>query len=277
MLESVSCHVEVQSALLPNPMKVILQNKIYYSVRAAIDLGAIAGLQLAATLFSKASLRIKPRGYPHSFLVRGGTSDPLVFHSVFSKKEYQTPDRKNIDLILDLGANVGYSAIYFARHYPHAKILALEPDRRNFQLLCENVKPYGNIVPIERGVWWRKTKLNVANPKADSWAFRFEESDREGIDCTTIEALLEEYQSEKKIMVKMDVEGAEKEIFQKNPSWPSEIDYLQVEIHGCWKTVFDALSAYDYSASISGKNIVVKISRPARSPQPSPQSVAIER
>jgi len=220
-------------------MQTTFRQKLYHSVNVALDIGWLEGLKLAVALFCNAAVRIKPKDYAHSFLVRGGTSDPLIVLAVFSRKEYSTPCPQEIDLILDLGANVGYSAIYFAHHYPHARILALEPEHRNFQLLCENVSKYQNIVPMNLGIWWRKAKIEIVNPEAESWAFQFKETEGEGVDCTTIEELIKEYGGMKGVIVKMDIEGAEGEIFKNGARWLSLVDYVQIEIHGCWKAVFE--------------------------------------
>ena len=185
----------------------------------------------------------------------------MVFLDVFVRKEYKNPYSDDIDLILDLGANVGYSAIYFAKHYPNATIVALEPEETNFKLLCRNTKQYPNVISLNIGVWWRQAKIDVINPNADSWGYRFKETESRGIECVTIQELIEKYGSRRGVMIKMDVEGAEEEIFEKNPKWLSIVKLIQVEIHGCWKAVFDALSQYPYKASISGENIVIDLSK----------------
>lgn len=57
----------------------------------------------------------------------------------------------------------------------------------------------------------------------------------------------------------MDIEGAEKEIFSRDPAWLKPVSVIQLEIHQCWKQVFEALSNLDYKASISGENIIIEL------------------
>ena len=54
-------------------------------------------------------------------------------------------------LIVDLGASVGLSAIWFAQVWPFATVLAIEPHEENFRLLQRNVARYPNITPIQAG------------------------------------------------------------------------------------------------------------------------------
>ncbi len=203
---------------------------------------------------------MRPASYRDSFWVRGETSDPLVALSVFASKEYKTPYLDEIELILDLGGNVGYSAIYFAHHYPNAQIVVIEPHYENYQILLKNIKPYPNITARQAGLWWRAGELVVEDGKQESWGYRFKESAQHGVACVTMKELIQQYGQGKSIMVKMDVEGAEKEVFEKDGSWLNDVRVLQLEIHGCWKSVFDVLVHYPYQAEISIENVVIDLS-----------------
>jgi len=59
-------------------------------------------------------------------------------------------------------------------------------------------------------------------------------------------------------MVKFEIEGAEEAIFKQDSSWLKSVSLIKIEIHDCWKEVFDALSEYQYSARISGENVIIE-------------------
>lgn len=242
-------------------MKLTTTQKLYYTQRTIVSNGFGTGLKFAANLFLGKDVKIRPKGIKHSFLIRGNSSDPAVAFATFIKKEYKTPKMDEISVILDLGANVGYSAIFFSNHYPTAKIIALEPDPNNFSSLIQNTKLYPNIIPLNLGVWWRKAHLRVMNPNNDSWGFRFEESQNGGVDCVTVQNLIHDYGQGEKIMAKIDIEGAEKDIFLRDNSWIQHVSIIQMEIHGCWKAIFDNLIDQDYEAGISGENIILNFPR----------------
>ena len=136
-------------------------------------------------------------------LVRAGTTDSLVAFAIFVKREYWIPAGQEIDVILDLGANVGYSAVYFAHHFPNAKIVSLEPSEENFACLQANTEGYKNITTLKQGVWWREAQLELINPDAESWEFEFRETDGGGVPCVGIDTLAQKYACGRRMMVKI--------------------------------------------------------------------------
>jgi FkbM family methyltransferase len=74
---------------------------------------------------------------------REPTNDLSLAHEVFVQQIYQprlTKARDQVRLVVDVGANVGYSVVYFARLFPQAKIIAIEPNPINLKVLTRNVE-----------------------------------------------------------------------------------------------------------------------------------------
>lgn len=221
-------------------------------------LGWAGSVKLAWSRMVAGDFSIQPLELSHPLRVRGQTSDSLVLYATFCRGAYPLPKDPSIRLIIDAGANVGYTAAHFAEAFPQAKVVALEPEESNYQVLRENARQWTNIVPLQKGLWWRKAEVKVSNSGSENWCFEFEECPPgQGTPATTIEALLAEYGTGGSVLVKMDVEGAEKKIFAEKPAWPAGIQYLYIEIHDAWKEVFDVLAASDYSARIVDENVVV--------------------
>ena len=71
-----------------------------------------------------------------------------------------------------------------------------------------------------------------------------------------------EYNFPKIDILKLDIEGSEKELFETNfEDWLPKTKILIIELHdamktGCSKSVFNAISKYDFSFSIKGENII---------------------
>lgn len=61
--------------------------------------------------------------------------DVTTLFQIFFAKEYEVALNISPQFIIDCGANIGLSAIYYANAYPQAKIIAIEPDRSNFKYL----------------------------------------------------------------------------------------------------------------------------------------------
>lgn len=89
------------------------------------------------------------------------TSDRTVFYNVIVKEQYKDLLVDNPVNIIDAGANIGCTSVYFARLYPDARIIAIEPDQDNFDTMLENIRPYPNIIPVKAGLWGRKSGANT--------------------------------------------------------------------------------------------------------------------
>jgi FkbM family methyltransferase len=107
---------------------------------------------------------IHPRASIHPLFVRGGTSDLQVLDQIFVQCEYASlDDLPKVGLVIDCGANVGYSTAYFLSRHPDCRVLAVEPDPENFLMLERNLHPYGSRVQLlQAGVWSHKTRLALA-------------------------------------------------------------------------------------------------------------------
>ena len=62
-----------------------------------------------------------------------------VFDEIFTTQVYQFTPMRADPYIIDCGANIGMSVLYFKWMYPNARILAFEPDPATFELLTRNV------------------------------------------------------------------------------------------------------------------------------------------
>lgn len=163
------------------------------------------------------------------------------------------------------------SAISFLSEYPEAQIAVVEPDKDNFMLLKYNVSPYNlNYIRayfFEAAVYNKDTDLLLYDSLTGSHGYRVTE-DKIGIPLRTIAAfsidtLLKKLKWETVDIIKIDVEGAEKEIFRENLSWLRKTKYLIVETHdrfkpNATKVLFKALEDYDYKMEVRNQNLLFK-------------------
>jgi FkbM family methyltransferase len=138
-------------------------------------------------------------------------------------------------LIIDAGANIGASTIYFAGQCPDALVIALEPESENFQLLVKNTKGL-NVVPLQCALAGSPMKARIIDPGEGFWGFRVEPVNEQfsgkAVDCVTVNDLYKRYQSEFfAFIVKMDIEGAEKEVFSANGEWVTSTPLVIIEVH----------------------------------------------
>lgn len=164
-------------------------------------------------------------------------SDVLLIHSIIVwEGEYDISiDADSFDVILDLGANIGLFSLLYAWRYPDKRIVAVEPEHGNASILRKNLGQVSErATVVQSGIWWRRADLNLIDNGMD-WGFSVREANGEGsISGIAIDTLIEDYGLEGRLLVKMDIEGTEKVLFEhiREQKWIDRTSCLIMEIHG---------------------------------------------
>ena len=139
-------------------------------------------------------------------------------------------------LIIDCGSNNGASSIYFSLSYPESKIISLEIDEDNYSQSLKNIK--ANEVDIEalnKGASSVEGYGDFIDPGLGNNAYRIEKNtNAEGISLLSINSILANINSEEKVtpfIIKIDIEGGEKDLFSENIQWVKDFPVLIVELH----------------------------------------------
>ncbi len=217
-------------------------------------------------IFEQREIGILIKNIKTPIILRPGTSDvPLLYH-IFVEEEYNIKPAKEPVFIIDAGANIGFTSLYFANRFPGARIIAIEPEESNFQLLQKNTAAYPNIRCIKAGVWNSTTLLRIKNLEKDSkWAFQVEETTESGPDTCegiSIDGLLLEEKKKEIDIAKIDIEGAEESLFAKNYQWLSKTNLIVIEFHdriipGSSKPFWDAVKGMKFKKYKKRKNVVL--------------------
>lgn len=211
------------------------------------------------------ALRIYSLKY-NPFIIRKHTSDGNVFMRVFVLKEFKLPIKINPRLIIDAGAYTGLSAIYYTSKYPSAKIIAIEPENSNFRILEKNTKHIPNIRRINAGLWDKNAYLKIKNRNTEKWGFTVKEvskSENFDIKAITINKILEDSEFDKIDILKLDIEGSEKQLFSKNyHSWLEKVNIIVIELHdriidGCTEALYSAISKNEWKEFKEGEKVIL--------------------
>jgi len=168
------------------------------------------------------------------------SSDFSVFLQVFYAEQYSLLagicnfNQIQVSTIVDLGANVGFTSIYLNRRFKTAKIIALEPDEENFKVLRTNTQYFKNIITKNAAIWSHQTKLSPSFDEESDWGKTFlenKDSKTKSIEAVTINHIVEEHQLQSIDILKIDVEGAEKQIFESDLSFLKRVKVIAIEIH----------------------------------------------
>ena len=206
-------------------------------------------------------------GVPTPIIFRPIKEDIFVISSILVGQEYLL-SIKNFQpkLILDCGGNIGCAAVYFANKYPAAQIYSVEPEQDNFKLLRYNTAFYDNVHPIKSALWDKETFIRVEDRGFGKWGFMTFETtadDPAAFRTTTIGKLLADSGFNEIDLLKIDIEGAEKEIFAAPDvdDWLSKVNVLTIELHdrmkrGCSYAFFKAISKYNWFFTFRGENLI---------------------
>jgi FkbM family methyltransferase len=217
-----------------------------------------------------AKLRLHPRLAKYALTARlHGSSDLDVFRQIFIEQEYSPlRDLENVSLVLDLGANVGYSSAYFLSCFPNSHLIAVEPDNGNEAVCRNNLEPYGDRAHLLHGaVWSTPTELCLSSGTfgdGREWATQvFQPSDgcAGNIQAWDVSSLIEMAGAEKVDLLKIDIERSELAVFGESAQkWLPGIRNICIELHGpdCEEIFFNALTGFDYELEHSGELTICK-------------------
>ncbi len=101
--------------------------------------------------------------------------------------------------------------------FPNSKIITIEPDFDNFATAEKNLENYTDIKLLKKGLWSNDVKLKILNEDASKWGIQVVEDNINGkIDAICIDTIIRENNLDRIDLLKMDIEGSEKEVFSRN-------------------------------------------------------------
>jgi FkbM family methyltransferase len=229
----------------------------------------LKGIDIYRKLKNPQSTFINIPGYDQKFYIRPNSKDKSIFNHIILEEDYDIELRYDPKVIIDCGSYTGFSSVFFAKKYPKAKIICLEPDASNFSFLKKNTAKYDNIFIYNKAIWHTKTSLRLENIDKDKCSVFVSEKVSDDnkfnheIESVTINDLLVEHNVSDIDILKLDIEGAEKELFINNHEWLKNVKTLVIELHdrkraGCSKALFAALQKFDFISEVKSEYLIIK-------------------
>ena len=184
--------------------------------------------------------------------LRSATSDWFTFDQIFIHEDYNLKALKRYPelealyakysaegtpLILDLGANIGLSSVYFHHVWPASKIVAVEPSEDNFAVLRQNFGTNGRFEALLAGISCKSSRLALTDSSVEKNAFTttvIEPGTDGGVQGVTVPEILAKYPPSsgyRPFIVKIDIEGFESDLFAENTDWVNDFPVLIIEMH----------------------------------------------
>jgi len=221
-------------------------------------------------------------GHPGPVYLRETISDHSIFWQCIVRRQYdmhrfhqsdrlarvyrEQVQRGISPLIIDCGGNIGLATLDLATLFPEATIYVIEPDEANLEILKLNTSYFGKrVVPLKGGIWNESGILRIINPEAGSSAFRVstttDHSDG-ALQAYTINDICRLAGVEFPFIVKIDIEGAQANLFKNNTRWVQNTHLIMLELddwlmpwRGTSRPFFSCISQYPFDYLISGETI----------------------
>jgi FkbM family methyltransferase len=157
-----------------------------------------------------------------------------TYQEIYEKEIYRFVSDKPKPLIIDCGANIGMSVLYFKAIYPNAMIIAYEPDEDNFDMLqrnieCNNLK---DITAVKAAVWKEDTTLEFSSGGSQGSKIRNGIADEQNIVKVKAIRLAEMISNNEVDFLKIDIEGAEDVVIHDCAPYLDKVKNLFLEYHG---------------------------------------------
>ncbi len=179
-------------------------------------------------------IRIKGRLGPRSVFLRANGIDTRTFWEVLVAEIYgDGPPLRRGATVIDAGANIGLSSIFFLEHADDVRVIAIEPEPTNCSLFRRNAASgratlYEGAVSAHAGeaqLQVRGPTSHALVPKGDKNAVMLR------VRAYTLDDLAERETLDHVDILKVDIEGTEHFLFEHRIALLANTDRILIEIH----------------------------------------------
>jgi FkbM family methyltransferase len=170
--------------------------------------------------------------------LRVGAADVYMFEEMYIKRLYFRLAESlpaSAARILDLGANIGLSAMVLRQIYPGAEMICVEPDAGNFGLLQENAAqfPADRIHLVQAFAGSIDGAGYVRGSGGPESAYRLSREPQPGMPLPvwSVDTLLKHHHWDSFDLLKCDIEGTEAELFHAAQPWHERFSAMLIELH----------------------------------------------
>ncbi len=153
---------------------------------------------------------------------------------IFKKRIYEFNSNTKSPLIIDCGANIGLSVLFFKKLFPDAKVMAFEADPNIFEVCKYNLQNQGcftNVELYQKAVWVHNDSIPFAIEGGFSGRIPMPEDENNIAEVAAVR-LKDILQANNSVeFLKIDIEGAEDEVLKDCADHLHGVENIFVEYH----------------------------------------------
>jgi FkbM family methyltransferase len=143
---------------------------------------------------------------------------------------------RDVKVVMDIGAYVGDSSLYFSLLYPDAQVFAFEPAPASYRLLEKNARTRPNIHPFDYGLFSSDTSIPLYEGATDASMSSVRKSrmtadSSEVVRMRSVRDWLHEHHIPTVDVLKIDTEGCEIPIMQSMREYLPSVKVVHLEFH----------------------------------------------
>ena len=150
---------------------------------------------------------------------------------IWFQEDYRLPFNGPSGILLDLGANIGMTSVWLAKRYSFPQVIAVEPDPNNAALVRQNLDLNGitgqvveaAIGPMERNVRFDSNELSNLGKLSENGSML--------VPMISIEGIIKMFKVTSFALIKIDIEGSEKDLFDGPIEWLKRTEAIIIEFH----------------------------------------------
>jgi len=171
----------------------------------------------------------------HDLQLRQNGGDFFIFHEIFQGDCYHIPQswRDGVNSVVDLGANIGLTTLFFTRYFPLAHFVCVEPDPTNVRLLLHNLANLGKQALVVEGAISDRSGEVGFSDGGWSWGGAIIQDQSQGrrVRSYNMREIIALIPAGTIDILKVDVEGEERNIFADSRDWLQRVGLIVIELH----------------------------------------------
>jgi FkbM family methyltransferase len=169
--------------------------------------------------------------FEKDFYYHHGNAFYNTYKEIFEKDIYEFSTKNIKPVIIDCGANMGLSVLYFSKKFPNSEIVAFEPDEAVLPFLEKNIlaQDIKNVELFKKAVWIESTELKFYTDKGLGGRVGKEYINQNPKMIKSVR--LRDFLNRPIDMLKIDIEGPEYLILKDCEDFLCNVNHIFIEYH----------------------------------------------